>query len=210
MQLAKWACIIAEHYSEANWPRCMPAIFWLPGIPIRTGNQSCVGSPELSPNRAAGPLTLLLCLGSFGVPCVVGTGNATSVIGDGQDVTVCCSEGAEGHVYAGEIPFTVDKIDASLVSQTKSAIMLTLGDPEQAFALSVIPNSGVGLARTEFIINNDIGIHPMALVRYPKLKILKPSRRSPTALGARIPENSLFKDSARASAASQPPFIRSL
>jgi pyruvate,water dikinase len=106
----------------------------------------------------------------FGVPCIVGTGNATSVIGDGQDVTVCCAEGAEGHVYAGGLPFAVNHIDASLVSSTKTAIMLTVGDPEQAFALSIIPNSGVGLARTEFIINNDIGIHPMALVRYPNLK----------------------------------------
>jgi len=106
----------------------------------------------------------------FGVPCIVGAGNATSVLQTGQDVTVCCSEGAEGHVYSGRIPFDIDRIDASKVAPTKTAIMLTLGDPGQAFTLSLLPNSGVGLARTEFIINNHIGIHPMALAHYPNLK----------------------------------------
>jgi len=106
----------------------------------------------------------------FGVPCIVGTGNATSVLHTGQDVTVCCAEGSEGHVYSGRILFDVERIDASRVPATKTAIMLTVGDPGQAFALSTIPNSGVGLARTEFIITNQIGIHPMALVRYPRLK----------------------------------------
>ena len=106
----------------------------------------------------------------FGVPCIVGAGNATSVLETGQDVTVCCCEGAEGHVYAGRVPFDIDRIDASNAPQTKTAIMLTVGDPGQAFKLSFLPNSGVGLARTEFIINNHIGIHPMALAHYPKLK----------------------------------------
>jgi pyruvate,water dikinase len=106
----------------------------------------------------------------FGVPCIVGTGNATSVLKTGQDVTVSCAEGPEGHVYAGRLAFDMERIEASQVAQTKTSVMLITGDPGQAFRLSALPNSGVGLARTEFIINNHIGIHPMALAHYPRLK----------------------------------------
>ncbi len=106
----------------------------------------------------------------FGIPCIVGTGNATEVLRDGAEVTVVCAEGSEGHVYDGVIPFEIERIDAAQVPQTRTAVMLTVGDPSKAFEFSFIPNSGVGLARTEFIITNHIGIHPMALARYPKLK----------------------------------------
>lgn len=105
----------------------------------------------------------------FGLPCIVGTGNATSALKDGQEVTVCCAEGAEGHVYAGRLAVDVERVDAAAVPATKTQVMLILGDPSRAFAQAIIPNAGVGLARTEFIITNHIGIHPMALVRYPKL-----------------------------------------
>ena len=123
----------------------------------------------------------------FGVPCIVGSGNATSLLQTGQEVTVSCSEGPEGHVYAGLIPFDVDRVEASNVPQTKTAVMLTLGDPAQAFKLSAIPNSGVGLARTEFIINNHIGIHPMALVRYPHLKDQTAIRKIAERIGSENP-----------------------
>ena len=106
----------------------------------------------------------------FGIPCVVGTGNATAILRTGQEVTISCAEGSEGHVYAGRIPFGVERIDASRVPKTRTAIMLTVGDPGQAFKLAAIPNAGVGLARAEFIITNHIGIHPMALCRLPDLK----------------------------------------
>jgi pyruvate,water dikinase len=106
----------------------------------------------------------------FGIPCIVGCGNATDALHDGDEVTVACSEGPEGHVYAGRLNIGVEQIDASEVPQTRTQVMLTVGDPAQAFKLSFIPNSGVGLARTEFIVTNHIGIHPMALARYPKLK----------------------------------------
>jgi pyruvate,water dikinase len=86
----------------------------------------------------------------FGVPCIVGTGNATSVLRSGQDVTVCCAEGTEGHVYADRLAYDVDHIDASKVPETKTAIMLTVGDPGQAFALSAIPNSLL-IVTSEFI-----------------------------------------------------------
>lgn len=106
----------------------------------------------------------------FGLPCIVGTDTATRTLHDGDEVTVCCAEGADGHVYAGRVPFQVDRVDASTVPQTRTHVMLIVGDPSRAFDLSRIPNQGVGLARAEFIITNHIGIHPMALVRYPNLK----------------------------------------
>jgi pyruvate,water dikinase len=106
----------------------------------------------------------------FGIPCIVGTETGTSILVKGEDVTVCCAEGSEGHVYSGRIPFSVEKIDAAAVPQTHTRIMLTVGDPAQAFHFAAIPNAGVGLARTEFIITNHIGVHPMALCRFPHLK----------------------------------------
>ena len=105
----------------------------------------------------------------FGLPCIVGTDTASRMLQDGDEVTVCCAEGAEGHVYAGCLPFVVDHLDAILVPRTRTHIMLIVGDPSRAFHLSMIPNQGVGLARAEFIITNHIGVHPMALARYPHL-----------------------------------------
>jgi pyruvate, water dikinase len=106
----------------------------------------------------------------FGIPCIVGTGNATHVLDTGREVTVCCSEGSEGHVYDGCLPFEIVPIEASAVPLSRTKIMLILGDPGQAFHLAGIPNEGVGLARIEFIVTNHIGIHPMALAQFPKLK----------------------------------------
>ena len=106
----------------------------------------------------------------FGIPCIVGTGDATQRLASGQEVTVCCAEGSEGHVYEGRLRFGTETIDAASVPATRTKIMLTVGDPSQAFRFSFIPNSGVGLARTEFIVTNHIGVHPMALARFPQLK----------------------------------------
>jgi pyruvate,water dikinase len=105
----------------------------------------------------------------FGLPCIVGTGNGTDRLTDGAEVTVSCAEGAEGHVYPGVVPFDVRRVEASSVPATRTKVMLIVGDPGQAFALASMPNAGVGLARIEFIVTNFIGIHPMALARYPKL-----------------------------------------
>jgi pyruvate,water dikinase len=105
----------------------------------------------------------------FGLPCIVGTERATTTLRDGDEVTISCAEGSEGHVYAGACPFEIQHIDASTVPATRTQVMLIVGDPSRAFALSAIPNAGVGLARTEFIVTHHIGIHPMALARYPKL-----------------------------------------
>jgi pyruvate,water dikinase len=106
----------------------------------------------------------------FGIPCIVGAGNATEVLHDGDEVTVACSEGPEGHVYAGGTDFNIEQVAAAAIPRTRTQVMLTIGDPARAFQTSFIPNEGVGLARTEFIVTNHIGIHPMALARYPNLK----------------------------------------
>ncbi len=105
----------------------------------------------------------------LGLPCIVGAGNASAALQDGQDVTVCCSEGSEGHVYAGLVPFEKKEVSAQAAAPTRTHVMLNVADPAQAFRLAAIPNAGVGLARIEFVITNSIGVHPMALVRYPAL-----------------------------------------
>jgi pyruvate,water dikinase len=100
----------------------------------------------------------------------VGTGTATQILKTGDPVTVCCAEGPEGRVYAGVLRFSVDRVESSAVPTTRTRIMLNVGDPAAVFRLSAIPNAGVGLARIEFIVTNHIGIHPMALARFPNLK----------------------------------------
>ncbi len=106
----------------------------------------------------------------LGLPCIVGTGNATKVLQSGAEVTVSCSEGAHGNIYEGLIEFAVDRRVAGDEQRPRTQVMMNVGDPDHAFAVASLPNDGVGLARLEFIINNHIGVHPMALVRYPHLE----------------------------------------
>jgi pyruvate,water dikinase len=105
----------------------------------------------------------------LGIPCVIGTGNGTSVIKNGSHITIDCSEGV-GRIYEGLLKFHVDEIKLDQLPQTKTQIMMNVGVPEQAFQQGQIPNNGVGLAREEFIINSHIGIHPLALIHYEELK----------------------------------------
>ncbi len=105
----------------------------------------------------------------LGLPAVVGTNNATETILTGQDITVNCAEGDEGIVYKGILPFHVEKISLAGLKRPKTAIMMNLGEPDEAFSFSMIPNDGIGLARMEFVISNYIKIHPMALVHPEKV-----------------------------------------
>ena len=105
----------------------------------------------------------------LGIPCIVGTGNATKIIKTGRPITVNCAEGEQGKIYDGIIPFEIKKTDISNLGETDVKITMNLGEPSQAFNLSFIPNDGVGLAREEFIIANSIGVHPLALINYKKL-----------------------------------------
>lgn len=106
----------------------------------------------------------------LGIPCVVGTNRGTNVIKRGQEITVSCAEGDKGHVYEGRLKFDVEKSDLKKLPRLKTKIMMNVGNPEQAFELSFIPNDGVGLAREEFIINSYIQIHPRALIDYDGLE----------------------------------------
>ncbi len=100
----------------------------------------------------------------LGIPAVVGTGDATTRLAEGRKVTVSCAEGDTGIVYDGILDFTVERTDLTEMPEPPVKVMMNVGTPEQAFAFSRIPNAGVGLARLEFIINRQIGIHPKALL----------------------------------------------
>lgn len=102
----------------------------------------------------------------LGIPAVVGCGNATDLIKDGQDVTVSCAEGDEGFVYMGMLDFEQKQIELDALPDIPVKIMMNVGNPDRAFDFANIPNHGVGLARLEFIINRMIGVHPQALLDY--------------------------------------------
>jgi len=105
----------------------------------------------------------------LGIPCVIGTIDATRVLQAGEVVTVSCAEGTEGHVYAGAVPFTRELIVLSSLPTSPVPVMLNVANPLAAFQLAALPSAGVGLARIEFIIASQIGIHPMALVHPERL-----------------------------------------
>jgi pyruvate,water dikinase len=105
----------------------------------------------------------------LGVPCVVGTGDGSEILRDYRSATVCCAEGETGLVYEGILDFEVKRFDMQHLERPQTKIMMNVGNPDNAFHLSFIPNDGVGLARLEFIINNSIRIHPMALVHFDRL-----------------------------------------
>jgi pyruvate,water dikinase len=100
----------------------------------------------------------------LGVPCVVGTGNGTEVLADGQVVTVSCAEGETGSVYRGALPFERRQVELATMPRTETKVMLNVGNPGEAFRLAALPNDGVGLARIEFIIASFVRVHPLALL----------------------------------------------
>ncbi|MDP3293517.1 MAG: phosphoenolpyruvate synthase [Nevskia sp.] len=104
----------------------------------------------------------------LGIPAVVGTGNATTVLKDGTEVTVSCAEGDTGFVYAGHVDYAIDEIELDKMPEIPVKIMMNVGTPEQAFDFASLPHKGVGLARLEFIVNRQIGIHPQALLELDK------------------------------------------
>ena len=106
----------------------------------------------------------------LGLPAIVGAETATERLKDGQVVTVSCAEGETGFVYDGRLPVEIDRVSVKDLRRPKTAIMMNVANPEEAFRLSFIPNDGVGLAREEFIIANTIKAHPLALLDYAKLE----------------------------------------
>ncbi len=112
----------------------------------------------------------------LGIPAIVGTSSGTEVIKSGNEITISCAEGDTGFVYEGSLPFHLERTELGGLKRPKTKIMMNVGNPEEAFSLSFIPNDGVGLARLEFIINNYIKVHPMALLRFDQLKDEKVKR----------------------------------
>jgi len=106
----------------------------------------------------------------MGIPAIVGCGDATGVLKSGQEVTVSCSEGEEGRVYEGLVPFEIQETQLENLPTTRTKILMNVGNPEEAFGLAAIPCDGVGLARLEFIIANHIKVHPLALLNFDKLE----------------------------------------
>ena len=117
----------------------------------------------------------------LGVPAVVGCGDAMSTIPDGTEVTVCCAEGDSGYIYEGRLDFEITTADLEHMPPAPLKIMLNVGNPERAFDFAQLPNQGIGLARLEFIIARQIGVHPRALLEYD---------RQPAEIKAKIDEMS--------------------
>ena len=106
----------------------------------------------------------------LGIPCIVGTSNGTEKIKNGKNVTVSCAEGATGFIYDKLLKYDVERINLKKLKKPKTKMMMNLGNPEQAFELSFLPNDGIGLARQEFIISSYIKVHPLALLHFDKIK----------------------------------------
>ena len=106
----------------------------------------------------------------MGITAIVGVGDATERIHDGDTITASCCEGDVGHVYRGALPFHVEEREIKELPTTRTRILMNVGNPEEAFALGAIPCDGVGLARLEFIIANHIGIHPLALLHLERVQ----------------------------------------
>ncbi len=109
----------------------------------------------------------------LGIPAIVGCGDATETLAEGEVVTVSCTEGDTGHVYRGKLDYEVTSRDLGTMPEIKTKIMMNVGNPELAFEFSQLPNAGVGLARVEFVINNVIGIHPKAILEIDRLPASK-------------------------------------
>ncbi|WP_426326155.1 phosphoenolpyruvate synthase [Microbacterium sp. E-13] len=105
----------------------------------------------------------------LGIPAVVGTVDATRVLSDGQHITVSCADGDEGHVYAGALDFELEETELDRMPELPVKIMMNVATPDQAFSFSRLPHRGVGLARLEFIISRQVGIHPRALLELDEL-----------------------------------------
>src|ERR1051325_5252336 len=120
-------------------------------------------------NRGGRTCPAAIIARELGIPAGVGRGEATRRLKDGQQVTVSCAEGDTGNVYEGLIPFEVSSRERGEMPRIPVKITMNVGNPELAFEFAQLPNAGVGLARLEFIINNEIGVPPRACLEYPAL-----------------------------------------
>jgi pyruvate,water dikinase len=151
MSLVREGDILVTDMTDPNWE---PVMKVAAAIVTNRGGRTC---------HAA------IIARELGIPAVVGCGEATRRLKDGQQVTVSCAEGDTGNVYEGLIPFEVTSRARGEMPRIPVKITMNVGNPELAFEFAQLPNAGVGLARLEFIINNEIGVHPRACLEYPAL-----------------------------------------
>ena len=130
----------------------------------------------------------------LGIPAIVGAGNATETLREGQEITLSCAEGDKGYVYEGILPFEVDEIDLENAPETNTQIMINIASPAAAMRWWRLPARGVGLARMEYLINNVIKIHPMALARFDELEDAKEKERIAALTGIYIDKPAYFVD----------------
>ncbi len=155
------ACVIRDAADIARFPD---------GAILVTGNTDPDWVPVMK--RAAGIVTdhggntshAAIVSRELGVPAIVGTGNATAVLKEGQKITLSCASGDRGHVYEGVLEFEREEIDLAAIPETRTQVMVNIAEPSAAFQWWRLPAKGVGLARMEFIIANLIKVHPMALL----------------------------------------------
>jgi phosphohistidine swiveling domain-containing protein len=140
----------------------------------------------------------------LGIPAIVGCGDATETLTEGEVVTVSCTEGT-GHVYRGKLDFEVTTRDISAMPDVPVKVMMNVGNPELAFEFAQLPNAGVGLARVEFIINNVIGIHPKAILDVERLPASKRDEIKRRARGYASPKDSSSRSWSKACPPSPPP-----
>lgn len=159
MSLVKDGDVLVTDMTDPNWE---PVMKRAGAIVTNRGGRTC---------HAA------IIARELGIPAVVGCGDATLKLKEGRPVTVSCAEGDTGHVYDGILPFEVSTTELGILPPVAVKIAMNVGNPQLAFDFAQLPNDGVGLARLEFIINNEIGIHPKACLEYPNL---------PAALKARV------------------------
>jgi len=143
--------ILVTEMTDPNW---VPIIRQASAIVTDSGGRTC---------HAA------IVAREFGIPAIVGTNNATKILNDTEAVTVSCIEGDVGKVYEGKLKYEVEEIAVDKIPKTKTKVMVNIADPSQAFRIGQLPHDGVGLTRLELIINNIIGIHPLALVDFDQL-----------------------------------------
>lgn len=129
----------------------------------------------------------------LGIPAIVGTGNAAEVIKTGTSITISCAEGEIGNVYEGILDFDIQQTDLSQLGHPKTKIMMNLGNPDQAFSLASLPVDGIGLARMEFIINEYIKVHPMALIHPEKVDAATREKIAAISIAHDSPEDFFVK-----------------
>jgi len=173
-ELAKQALIIEEHYQapmDIEWAKDGDdgQIYIVQARPETVKSRENVGTMERYLLNQKGTCHAAIIARELGVPAIVGCGNATEVLADGQEVTVSCAEGDTGFIYEGALDFEVQKNSIESMPKLPFKIMMNVGNPDRAFDFAQIPNEGIGLARLEFIINRMIGVHPKALLNIDSL-----------------------------------------